>query len=203
MKQISSSFKNNVSLQSFKNFWISPSHNLVIWLPSRCQYILIYHFWLLVSNHISFSASTNKTNLLIGRSKIRDVKFDLFSPITNFTPQKTLFSSLLISKIHPIGQLFRVESIWIKTIPLILKFLFSVVHFYLVGKVDRNSFLHLDQNSSAKFCTLAHCLLLCKSGLTNKPGGGIVTLLFIVNRLLGDSGGSFCGSLIVSTVRGQ
>ena len=145
--------------QSFKNFCISPSHNLVIWLTSRCQYILIYHFWLLVGQSRINFCIYHKTNLLIGRSKIRDVKFDLFSPITNFTLQKTLFSSLLISRIRPIGQLFRVGSIWVKTISFILKFLFYVVHFYLAGKVDGNSFLRPDQNLSAKFCTLPHCLL--------------------------------------------
>ena len=69
--------------------------------------------------------------------------------------------------------------------------------------VDRNSFLHLDQNSSAKCCTLLHCLLLYKSGLTDEPGGGIITLLLIVNMLLGDIEVRFCESLFISTVRGR
>ena len=131
------------------------------------------------------------------------MKLDPFSLISNFILWTTFFSSLLISKIRPIGQLFRARSVWIKTISFILKFLFSVVHFDLAWRVDRNSFLHLDQNSSAKCCTLLHYLLLYKSGLTNEPGGGIITLLFIVNRLLGDNGVRLCGSLIVSTVRGR
>ena len=160
-------------------------------------------FGSLSGNYISFSASTNKTNLLIGCFKIGEVKFDLFSLINNFTLQRTLFLSLLISKILSSGQLFGAASVWIKTISFVLKFFFSVVHFDLVWRVDRNYFLlHLNQNLSAKCCTLLHCLLLYKSGLTNEPSGGIITLLFIVNKLCGDNGAKLCGSLIVSTVRG-
>ena len=95
-------------------------------------------------NHISFSASINKTNLLIGRSKIREVKLDLFSPINNFTLPTLLFSSLLISKICHIGQLFCAASVSVKKISFILKFLYSVVHFDLARREDKNSFLHLD-----------------------------------------------------------
>ena len=61
--------------------------------------------------------------------------------------------------------------------------------------MDKSTFLHLDQNSSAKCCTLRHCLLLYKSGLTNESGGGIF------NRFLGDNGVRLCESLIVSTIR--
>ena len=50
-------------------------------------------------NHMSFSASTNKTNLLFGCCKMCEVKLDLFSSINNFTLRTTLFSSLLTSKI--------------------------------------------------------------------------------------------------------
>ena len=92
--------------------------------------------------------------------------------------------------------------VWIKTISFILKFLFSVVHFDLVSKVNRIYFLHLDQNSSATYYTLPHCLLLFKSSLTNEPGVDTITLLFIISKLLGDDGVRLCGSLIVSTVRG-
>ena len=39
-------------------------------------------------------------------------------------------------------------------------------------------------------------------GLLNSPGGGMGTLVFIVRRLLGESGISLSGSLMVSTVSG-
>ena len=61
-------------------------------------------FGSLLGNHILFSASTNKTSLLIGCSKIREVKLDPFLLINNFTLRTMLFLSLLISKICPIGQ---------------------------------------------------------------------------------------------------
>ena len=118
--------------------------------------------------------------------------FSCWLTISHFKQHCFLF--LLISKICPISELFRSASVWIKTCiclnqnikSFILKFLFSVVHFELVWRVERNSFLHLEQHLSAKCCTHLHCLLLYKSGLTNEPGGGIITQFFIVNRLLGD-----------------
>ena len=176
-------FKKTISLhQRFKSFL----HHIVssTGSPQDANISWYITFDSSLGNHILFSASTNKTKLLIGHSKICEVKLDLFSLINNFTLRTILFSSLLISKICSIGQLFRAASVRIKTMPFVLKFLLSVVHFYLAWRVDRNSFLHLDQNSSAKCCTLLHCLLLYKSGLTNEPGGGIVTLLFIVSGCL-------------------
>ena len=114
-------------------------------------------------SHISFSASTNKTNLLIARSKIREVKLDPFSVINNFTLRTTLFSSLLISEIRLIGLLFRTASVWIKTISFILKFLFSVVHLILLEEwtgILPSIWTKTRQLSIAPF-----------SGLTNEPGG--------------------------------
>ena len=130
--------------QRFKSFTFL--HHIASWSgpPQDANTSWYITFGSSLGNHILFSLSTNKTNLLIGHSKIRDVKLDPFSRINNFTLRTTLFSSLLISKIRPIGQLFHAASVWIKTISFILKFLFSVVHFDLAWRVDRNSFLHLD-----------------------------------------------------------
>ena len=100
--------------QRFKKFYISLWHFLFIWLPSNCQYIFIYDFCSL-GNHI-FSASTNKTNLLIGCFKIHEVKLAFFSPINNSILQTILFLSFLISKICPIGQMFCAASVWINSI---------------------------------------------------------------------------------------
>ena len=82
------------------------------------------------------------------------------------------------------------------------KFLLLSFHFCLVCKLCRNSFLHLCQNSSAICCTRLHLLLEYRSGFVKTPGGGMTTFVFIVNRLLGESGIWLLISLKVSTVSG-
>ena len=75
-------------------------------------------------------------------------------------------------------------------------------HFCLLCKLCRNSFLHLCQNFSAICCTCVHLLLEYRSGLMKTPGGVMTAFVFIVNRLLGESGIWLLVSLKVSTVRG-
>ena len=66
----------------------------------------------------------------------------------------------------------------------------------------KNSFGYWDQNSPAICCTCLHSLHKYRSGLLNTPGGGIITSLFMVRRLLGDNGISLLMSLRDSSVRG-
>ena len=58
------------------------------------------------------------------------------------------------------------------------------------------------QNSPAICCTHCHLLFEYASGFLNSPGGGMTTLVFIVRRLLGESGILLFESLMVSTVSG-
>ena len=82
------------------------------------------------------------------------------------------------------------------------KFLLLSFHFCLVYKLCRNSFLHLYQNSSALCCMHFHLLLEYRSGFVKTSGGGMAISVFIVNRLLGESGIWLLVSLKVSTVSG-
>ena len=68
------------------------------------------------------------------------------------------------------------------------KFLLLSFHFCLIYKLCRNYFLHLCWISSALCCTCLHLLLEYRSDFLKKPGGGMTTFFFIVNRLLGESG---------------
>ena len=82
------------------------------------------------------------------------------------------------------------------------KFQIVFFHICLTCRLWRNSFLHLLQNSTAICCTRCHLLFEYASGLLNSPGGGMTTLVFIVWRLLGESGILLFESLMVSTVSG-
>ena len=82
------------------------------------------------------------------------------------------------------------------------KFQTPFFHICVTCSLWRNSFLHLLQNFPAICCTRCHLLFEYASGLLNSPGGGMTTLVFIVRRLLGESGISLFGSLMVSTVSG-
>ena len=66
------------------------------------------------------------------------------------------------------------------------KFLLLSFHLCLVCKLCRNYFLHLCK-SSAICCTHLHLLLEYRSGFLKTPGG-LMIFVFIVNRLLGESG---------------
>ena len=66
------------------------------------------------------------------------------------------------------------------------KFLLLSFHLCLVCKLCRNYFLHLCK-SSAICCMHLHLLLEYQSGFLKTPGG-LMIFVFIVNRLLGESG---------------
>ena len=82
------------------------------------------------------------------------------------------------------------------------KFRIPFFHICLTCRLWRNSFLHMLQNFPAICCTCRHLLFEYASGLLNSPGGGMTRLVFIVRRLLGESGISLFESLMVSTVSG-
>ena len=56
------------------------------------------------------------------------------------------------------------------------------------SQLNRNSLCNLFQNSPVICCTLLHCLRQYISACPNPPGGGIITLVFVVSILEGHIG---------------
>ena len=79
----------------------------------------------------------------------------------------------------------------------------DLVHFWRCWRLDRYSFLHRDQNSSAKCCTRLQRALQYLSADENTPGGDNTILDFIVRMWLGVRGLSESGSSRLSTVKGR
>ena len=88
-----------------------------------------------------------------------------------------------------------------KMIPPTWKSLLTLFHLPLLCRVTKNSFRQRHQNLLAMCWTLLLLLRLFKSGREN-IGGGKATLVFMVSKLLGQSGASLPISLMVSTVKG-
>ena len=101
-----------------------------------------------------------------------------------------------------IGHWLRLASTFKSTISAITNSLWFLFHFWQDWRVDKNSFLHLCQNSLAMCWTRLQRLLLNSSALTNSPGGGITTLVFMVKMLFGLNGCSLLTSPKISTVNG-
>ena len=147
--------------------------------------------------------STKSTNLVIGLLKVCLPIFE------SATWSVTLCTSWFLSASTPIilanGHWLCWQSYSFNIMSPTSKFLLWLFHFYLVCKLCRNPFLHhLYQNSSA-ICPCSmhlHLLLEYRSGFVKRPGGGMITFVFIVNRLLGESGIWLLISLKVSTVCG-
>ena len=99
------------------------------------------------------------------------------------------------------GHLFLPRSSFSNTMSPTSKSCFFVFHFCWIWRLWRNSFLQHDQNSPA--IRWIHLYLCCeyKSCLLKLPGGGKITLVFCVSRLLGE-GGIWLLTLSVSTVSG-
>ena len=83
------------------------------------------------------------------------------------------------------------------------RFLLGKCHFCLTLRFNKYAFRQRDQNCSARNYTLRQRFRAKTSSLTNFPGGGMVTLLFIVNRRFGVSGIGLVWSLRISTVSGR
>ena len=80
-----------------------------------------------------------------------------------------------------------------------LKFLLLSFHLCLHCKVYEKTMF---KNSSVICCTHLYLLQRYRSCLVKTPGGGIITLVFMVNRLLGENSIWLLISLKVSTVSG-
>ena len=107
-----------------------------------------------------------------------------------------------VLKICATGHLFLPMSSFSNATPPTWKFYLLVFHFCHAWRLCKNSFGYWDQNSPAICCTCLHSLHNYRSGLLNTPGGGIITSLFMVRRLLGDNGISLLMSLRDSSVTG-
>ena len=130
--------------QNFKKFYI-----LICIASSSASLQDVNTFWYinfgsLSENCISFSASTNKTNLLYWLLQDTWSETWPFFADHQFHTSNNIVFVFVDFQILPVGQLLRAASVWIKKKSFILKLLFSVLHFDLIGRVDRNSFLHLD-----------------------------------------------------------
>ena len=93
------------------------------------------------------------------------------------------------------------SSSFTRTMSLTWKLGSLLIHFCRVCRLDRYSFLHLVQNSLARCWTWRHLLLQYRSFFWKTPGGGRITVVFRVRRLIGHNG-RLSGSLSDSTVSG-
>jgi hypothetical protein len=144
--------------------------------------------------------SNNKVSLWVGRSII--VGFErrlphlerLGSAISNLTLRTrwslSVIVSTTLSRRH--CPLIKLSSLRM-TMSLTEILCSSLRHFCLAWRLNRYSFLHLDQNSLAKYWTLRHRFLAYTSSVTKLPGGGRIILDFMFKRWLGvsGSGGNF------------
>ena len=144
----------------------------------------------------SDSASTNNTNLLIGRSnswpdvvfKITDRTFPSWPTLHEVTRANFQSFRWLVSR-------------RITTSPF-SKLRFLICHFVRCCNELRNSLRHRIQNSFVTCWILLHCRLQNMSARWKSPGGGRITLDFLVNKLTGAIGIKLLTSDKLSTVRG-
>ena len=112
------------------------------------------------------------------------VRFD--SPTTTFTLRTKPSSSLSVSNTRAKDHRFLgTLSSLITTTSLTSKFLVGLCHFCLSCKECKNSFLHRDQYSLLKCWTRLQCFRKYLPVAWNTPGGGRITLLFIVKTWFG------------------
>ena len=168
--------------------WSHIPTNMLHWM-----WFLMLILWLFYWGRTSF-ISTSKTILSIGQA---NALFNNWSepdaPTYSWTLWTCPFSSLWTSITLTSFQSFRLLTSFRITMSPTLNFLVENNYFCLSCKVAWNSLCHLHQNSLLMCCTRLQRLLQCRSGVPNTPGGGITTLLFIVNRWLGEIAASLFG----------
>ena len=104
-------------------------------------------------------------------------------PASSWTLLTAPSESLCTWTTFHIGHWLQLTSTFKNTISPITNSLWFLFHFWRDWRIDKNSFLHSCQNSLAMYWTCLQCLLLNSSALTNSPGGGITTLVFMVKML--------------------
>ena len=160
----------------------------------------IYTTWLPSLGIKPYSFSTSSTILLIGLKKL-----DVIVRCINHLQLNTLHYALRIrfytnNLCHwPSVSLFLPLAILHPQ----LEISFTYILFLSCLETQRKSFCQWNQNSSAICCTCLHRLCEYRSGVLNTPGGGMITSLFMVRGLLGDSGISLLMLLRDSTVIGR
>ena len=131
--------------------------------------------------------STSSAILLIGRRKILMLLFNV-SIAFSWTLRPMPYESGSVLTIRAIGHLFLAVSSFINTTSPTWKFLLLIFNFSRAWGLWRNALRQRDQNSPAICCTRLHHLREYRSDLLNALGGGVITSLFMVRRLLGDNG---------------
>ena len=127
-------------------------------------------YWLFYEATFDYLTSQLSTVL---NSTLRTATLESGSIFTNFTME---------------GHLSLPRSSFNNTMSLTWKSRFFVFHFCWIRRFWRNSFLQRDQNSPAICWIFVHLRREYKSGLSKLPGGGKITLVFCVSRLLDESG---------------
>ena len=149
------------------------------------------------------SASTRRTSLVIGLVNSICLDRSSWPDVTNWT-DLTIPSSL--GKTFVMRANGHSHRCWLSfftmTISFTEKLRFFRSHFILYCSVERNSLLHLVQNSWASCWTLLHCRRQYKLVDWNFPGGGMMIFVFWVNSIEGEIGCKLLTSLIVSVVKG-
>ena len=158
---------------------------------------LSWHF----SSGNQTSDSFSKTIFWTGRSSIRSSCPLRVLPASSRTLLTTPSESLCTWTTFAIGHWLRLASIFKSTISSMTNYL-RFFYFWQDWGADKNSFLHICQNSLAMGWPRLQRILLNSSALTNSPGGGITTLVVIVKILFGLNGCSLLTSPKVSTVKG-
>ena len=146
----------------------------------------------------TISFSTKSSILFIGLRS----NFSLFdeSTVRNSKLCTAAFESGSIFTTFVMGHLFLHRSSFSNTMSPASKSRFFVFHFCRIWMLLRNLFLQRDQNSSVICWIQLYLRRDCKSGLSKIPGGGKITLVVCVSRLLGEMGIWILTSLSVSTV---
>lgn len=111
--------------------------------------------------------------------------------MSNLKQQTSLFQSTLVQTSLASGHWFW-QSCFSKTVSTTARFCIVFFHISLSSascRLWKKSFLHLLQNTQAICCTRCHpSHFEHLSGLLNSPGGGTTIIVFIVRRLLFESG---------------
>ena len=171
-------------------------------MPAWYEWVGITDYGSSVEDQIS-CISFSKTVLSIGRTSTQlnnwsGSEAPKYSWMLWTCPFSSLYTLFTLVSFHS----FRLDTSFRITMSPTLKFLLESNHFCLSCKVARNSLQHTLQNLLLMCCTCFQHFLQYRSGVPNTSGGGVTTLLFIVNRWLGDSATSLFASLMFSTTRG-
>lgn len=125
-----------------------------------------------------------------------------WSPMTTWTLRTLPSSSGYRSVTCPSSHLFLGRFSSFTSTSSTCMFRLGLFHCWRGCSDCRYSFLHLLQNSFAKYCIRHQGFLEYMSGLSKVPGGGNTILLFMVRSLYGVSGDT-SGELELSLVNGQ